>query len=240
MITLGYQGEVSLQELEDTAAQSLDNRHLTVQAGENVAAEGQSLKITLPGRETVTTDQVSDLLQTLNQRWPDSSFEQLSLSNVSPAMGSAFLRKSLVAVVFALLLILLYIAFRFKKIGGFTGGMMAVLALANDLMVVFGAFVLLRAPLDGNFIAALLTILGYSINDTVVVYDGPPYPCYHGHYGDRSGCDVHCSGDLWPGQHCNVCIPADAGYDQRCVYFSVHFQLCLGRLERAQKARAFV
>lgn len=86
-------------------------------------------------------------------------------------MGSAFLRKSLVAVVFALLLILLYIAFRFKKIGGFTGGMMAVLALANDLMVVFGAFVLLRAPLDGNFIAALLTILGYSINDTVVVYD---------------------------------------------------------------------
>ena len=135
--------------------------------------------------------------------------------------------KSLVAVVFALLLILLYIAFRFKKIGGFTGGMMAVLALANDLMVVFGAFVLLRAPLDGNFIAALLTILGYSINDTVVVYDrirenrtlmdkktsfaelvdhsvgtvGPPYPCYHGHYGDRSGCDVYCSGAVWPGQH---------------------------------------
>lgn len=171
MITLGYQGEISLQELEETAAQTLGNRHLTVQAGENVAAEGQSLKITLPGRETVTTDQVSDLLQALDQRWPGSSFEQLSLSNVSPAMGSAFLRKSLVAVVFALVLILLYIAFRFKKIGGLTGGMMAVLALANDLMVVFGAFVLLRAPLDGNFIAVMLTILGYSINDTVVVYD---------------------------------------------------------------------
>ena len=49
--------------------------------------------------------------------------------------------------------------------------MMAVLALLNDLMVVFGTFVLLRTPLDGNFIAAMLTILGYSINDTVVVYD---------------------------------------------------------------------
>ena len=48
---------------------------------------------------------------------------------------------------------------------------MAVLALLNDLMVVFGTFVLLRTPLDGNFIAAMLTILGYSINDTVVVYD---------------------------------------------------------------------
>ena len=68
-------------------------------------------------------------------------------------------------------LILLYIALRFKNIGGLTGGMMAVLALLNDLMVVFGTFVLLRTPLDGNFIAAMLTILGYSINDTVVVYD---------------------------------------------------------------------
>ena len=48
---------------------------------------------------------------------------------------------------------------------------MAVLALLNDLMLVFGTFVLLRTALDGNFIAAMLTILGYSINDTVVVYD---------------------------------------------------------------------
>ena len=86
-------------------------------------------------------------------------------------MGTKFLQKSLVAVLFALVLILLYIGFRFQKIGGLTGGMMAVLALLNDLMVVFGTFVLLRTPLDGNFIAAMLTILGYSINDTVVIYD---------------------------------------------------------------------
>ena len=92
-------------------------------------------------------------------RVADNSFAQLSLSNVSAAMGTKFLQKSLVAVVFALVLILAYIAYRFKKIGGLTGGMMAVLALLNDLMVVFGTFVLLRAPLDGNFIAAMLTIL---------------------------------------------------------------------------------
>ena len=66
-------------------------------------------------------------------------------------MGTKFLQKSLVAVVFALVLILLYIALRFKNIGGLTGGMMAVLALVNDLMVVFGTFVLLRTALDGNF-----------------------------------------------------------------------------------------
>ena len=125
----------------------------------------------MPGNETVTTDQVENLLTSLNEQYPDNAFAQLSLSNVSAAMGTKFLQKSLVAVVFSLLLILLYIGFRFKKIGGLTGGLMAVLALLNDLMVVFGTFVLLRTPLDGNFIAAMLTILGYSINDTVVVYD---------------------------------------------------------------------
>ena len=171
MITLSYQGEISTSEVQKTASTALENSGLTLQTGENVATGEQTLKISMPGNETVTTDQVENLLTSLNEQYPDNAFAQLSLSNVSAAMGTKFLQKSLVAVVFSLLLILLYIGFRFKKIGGLTGGLMAVLALLNDLMVVFGTFVLLRTPLDGNFIAAMLTILGYSINDTVVVYD---------------------------------------------------------------------
>ena len=171
MITLSYQGEISTSEVQKTASTALENNGLTLQTGENVATGEQTLKISMPGNETVTTDQVENLLTSLNEQYPDNAFAQLSLSNVSAAMGTKFLQKSLVAVVFSLLLILLYIGFRFKKIGGLTGGLMAVLALLNDLMVVFGTFVLLRTALDGNFIAAMLTILGYSINDTVVVYD---------------------------------------------------------------------
>ena len=158
MITLSYEGEFTTADVQKTASAALGSKDLTLQTGENVATGEQTLKISMPGNETVTTD-------------PDNGFVQLSLSNVSAAMGTKFLQKSLVAVLFALVLILLYIGFRFQKIGGLTGGMMAVLALLNDLMVVFGTFVLLRTPLDGNFIAAMLTILGYSINDTVVVYD---------------------------------------------------------------------
>ena len=171
MITLSYDGSFEMAQVQQTASDALENTGLTLQAGENVATGDQTLKISMPGTETVTTDQVEALLDSLNETYPDNNFAQLSLSNVSAAMGTKFLQKSLVAVVFALVLILLYIALRFKNIGGLTGGMMAVLALVNDLMVVFGTFVLLRTPLDGNFIAAMLTILGYSINDTVVVYD---------------------------------------------------------------------
>ena len=171
MITLSYEGNFTTSEVRKTASAALGSNDLTLQTGENVATGEQTLKISMPGNETVTTEQVETLLDSLNETYPDNAFAQLSLSNVSAAMGTKFLQKSLVAVVFALVLILLYIGVRFKKIGGLTGGMMAVLALLNDLMVVFGTFVLLRTPLDGNFIAAMLTILGYSINDTVVVYD---------------------------------------------------------------------
>ena len=171
MITLSYEGTITLNDVRDTAAVALENNGLTLQTGVNAATGEQTLKIAMPGTDTVTTDQVGALLDNLNTDYPDNSFEQLSLSNVSPSMGKKFLQKSLVAVVFALVLILLYIAYRFRKIGGWAGGLTAVLALLNDLMIVFGTFVLLRAPLDGNFIAAMLTILGYSINDTVVVYD---------------------------------------------------------------------
>ena len=171
MITLRYEDSFALSDVQATAAEALGSKDLTLQTGENVATGEQTLKISLPGTETVTTDEVQTLLDSLNEQYPENAFAQLSLSNVSAAMGTKFLQKSLVAVVFALAVILLYIAFRFKNIGGLTGGMMAVLALLNDLMVVFGTFVLLRTPLDGNFIAAMLTILGYSINDTVVVND---------------------------------------------------------------------
>ena len=171
MITLSYDGSFEMAQVQQTASDALENTGLTLQTGENVATGDQTLKISMPGTETVTTDQVEALLDSLNETYPDNNFAQLSLSNVSAAMGTKFLQKSLVAVVFALVLILVYIALRFKNIGGLTGGMMAVRALVNDLMVVFGTFVLLRTPLDGNFIAAMLTILGYSINDTVVVYD---------------------------------------------------------------------
>ena len=90
---------------------------------------------------------------------------------MDPTIGKEFFAKSIVAVVAASLLILVYIAVRFKKIGGWPAGSMAVVALVHDLIVVYGVFVVMRIPLNGNFIAALLTILGYSINDTVVIYD---------------------------------------------------------------------
>jgi preprotein translocase SecF subunit len=64
-----------------------------------------------------------------------------------------------------------YIGVRFRKISGWSAGITAVIALTHDLIIVFAVFLLLRIPLNANFIAVCLTILGYSLNDTIVIYD---------------------------------------------------------------------
>ena len=170
MVTLAYQGEADLNALKSTISGELNQSNLTLQTGSDISGS-QTLTVTLPGSQTLTTEQLDNLLTTLNEQFPDNAFTQNEVSNVDATIGKEFLLKSVVALVAACVLIMLYVAYRFRRIGGFKAGATAVVALLHDLFVVFGVFVILRIPLNGNFIAAMLTILGYSINDTVVIYD---------------------------------------------------------------------
>ena len=170
MVTLAYQGEADLNALKSTISNELNQSNLTLQTGSDISGS-QTLTVTLPGSQTLTTEQLDNLLTTLNEQFPDNAFTQNEVSNVNATIGKEFLLKSVVALVAACVLIMLYVAYRFRRIGGFKAGATAVVALLHDLFVVFGVFVILRIPLNGNFIAAMLTILGYSINDTVVIYD---------------------------------------------------------------------
>ena len=170
MLTLGYQGTVDLNELEDTIGTAVGQSDLTLQTGTDITGN-QTLTVTMPGSENMTTDELASLLSTLNEQYPNNAFTENEINNVNPTIGREFLLKSVVAVATACLLILIYVAYRFRKVGGLEGGATAIVALLHDMLIVYGVFVLLRIPLNGNFIAAMLTILGYSINDTVVIYD---------------------------------------------------------------------
>ena len=170
MITLAYEGDVDLNDLKSAIGSELGKSDLTLQTGSDISGN-QTLTVTLPGSDTLTTEQLDNLLASMNEQYPDNNFAQNEVSNVDATIGNEFLLKSAVALVAACVLILLYVAYRFRKIGGLKAGSTAIVALLHDMFVVFGVFVILRIPLNGNFIAALLTILGYSINDTVVIYD---------------------------------------------------------------------
>lgn len=98
------------------------------------------------------TEEVSDLV---------------ACDNVDPVMGNDLRDAAIVAAGLAILLMLVYIAIRFDV----RSGIAAIVALLHDVLVVMGAYVVLQIPLNMTFIAVVLTILGYSINATIVIFD---------------------------------------------------------------------
>ena len=77
----------------------------------------------------------------------------------------------MVAIILASLFMVIYVAFRFKKIGGWTAGASGIIAIIHDCLVVYFTFVIFRYPIDDNFIAVVLAIIGYSLNSTIVIFD---------------------------------------------------------------------
>lgn len=91
----------------------------------------------------------------------------LAVDNVDPVMSNDLRNAAVTAAFVAILLMLLYITVRFD----FRSGIAAVIALLHDVLVMLSAYVLLQIPINMTFIAAILTILGYSINATIVIFD---------------------------------------------------------------------
>jgi SecD/SecF fusion protein len=93
--------------------------------------------------------------------------EELRDEFIGPTVGAELRRKALIALGIALLVQLGYLAVRFR----WTFGAAAVIAMFHDVAILLGLFAWLGKPLDGVFLAALLTVIGYSVNDSVVVFD---------------------------------------------------------------------
>lgn len=168
--TYSYTGEVDPAGFEKTVEQTL-GQAATVQQQENSATGQTNLVVSLTQSSGLTTESQTELLKTLQETYPDNSITAEDVNNVDPVLGREFFKKCIVAVIFASVIMVVYIGFRFRKIGGASAGIVAVIALLHDILISFGIFVLLGFPINDNFIAVVLTILGYSINDTIVVYD---------------------------------------------------------------------
>ncbi len=84
-----------------------------------------------------------------------------------PLMGKEIKRKALLSTTIAVIAMLIYITIRFE----FKFGLSAILALVHDILIMLSFYLIFRIPVDSSFIAAILTILGYSINDTIVIFD---------------------------------------------------------------------
>jgi preprotein translocase subunit SecF len=106
-----------------------------------------------------------ELLELLRAQVP--GVEWLGAEFVSPQVGEELAEQGGLALLFALLLILAYVSFRFQ----WKFSMGAVAALAHDVIITLGIFALFQIPVDLAVLAALLAVIGYSLNDTIVIFD---------------------------------------------------------------------
>jgi preprotein translocase subunit SecF len=121
------------------------------------------------GKLTIAT---TPLAQAEYQAAKPQDVTELSFDTVGPSLGAELIKKTVTGILLAAILILLYVAYRFKN---FKFGASAILAMLHDSLVLLGAFSLLGhfrgVEVDTLFVTALLTILSFSVHDTIVVYD---------------------------------------------------------------------
>ena len=113
-------------------------------------------------------DTASNIITKFRESFSGNPSEILRVEKVGPSIGRHLRKSASLAVLWSLIGILLYVAFRFKKVGFAVAG---VAALFHDVFVTMGFLALTGRELNLTIVAALLTIAGYSINDTIVIYD---------------------------------------------------------------------
>ena len=170
IIEYNYTGSIDTDAVASKVKDTIGET-VTVTTGENMADGSKTVKLTFASKAGISSEKQLKVKEALTTSFKDNELKLLNSTDVAASNGKEFFLKCMVAVLFAALVMVIYIGFRFKKIGGISAGLMSVVALIHDMIMVYGAFVVFGFSIDSNFMAVLLTILGYSINATIIIYD---------------------------------------------------------------------
>lgn len=148
---------IDIEEVEQTFSD------LGVEAS-SLVPSGENNELAVARFDTVLSDtEITEIQQTFNEKY---GFDP-GISVVSPIVGEELVKNAVYAVAIAAVFIIIYVAFRFELIFGVT----AVLALLHDVLIMLFAFSITQIEFDITIVSAILTIIGYSINNTIVIFD---------------------------------------------------------------------
>ncbi len=128
--------------------------------------------------KTLSNDQRQKIVDTLTKQYPGAT--ESAFESFGPTLGAELFRRAITAIILVLLAIIIYISWAFRKVSigpvkAWVYGLSAVIALAHDVLIVVGIFSILghfaKIEVDSLFVTALLTVLGFSVHDTIVVFD---------------------------------------------------------------------
>lgn len=157
-IEMGKNFNQQVKEEADTIIKKYDSQALTYIANET------QLEIK---SNNLNSDSISKMFNELKGKYKLEEKALLSQNNVGPSVGNELKKKTVNALLVATAAMLIYVGFRFE----IKFGISAILALVHDVLVTIGVYAIFQIPVNSPFIAAMLTIIGYSINDTIVIFD---------------------------------------------------------------------
>jgi preprotein translocase subunit SecF len=169
-IAYSYTDEIKEADVKKVIDEKLDKAYTFTQST-SLAGDTKTFEIALSGKNAISAETQEALTKTLSDSFKDNKIEIYNSNSVSPTIAGSFFAKSLVAVLITAILVIIYVGWRFRKIGGVTAAITALCALVFDVLVSFFICVIFGLQIDSNYIAVVLTIFGYSLNDTIVIYD---------------------------------------------------------------------
>jgi len=160
--------------------EQIQNTEYQMYRAKKITAE--SLGLTGEGTENLDisiADDLSQIPEQFKEKVPWASFEEQKFDSIGPIIGQELQQKAVYDVIIVLLAIIAYIAYAFRKVSkpveSYKYGAAAIIALIHDLLIIIGVFAVLghflNVQIDSYFVTALLTILGFSVHDTIVTFD---------------------------------------------------------------------
>ena len=198
-MTYTYEGDIKTSDVSNTVSDSIGDK-CTVTLGENTGNAGKTVEIKFSSTKGISDDKQNTLKTALEKDFPDNNIEVYESNDVAASSGMNFFFKCLAACALAMVITIIYIGFRFKKIGGISAGVFSVVALAHDMCMVYGCFVICRCK-----------PLYYTDNGTFY-----PYNCYNSSCYGYSLYRLHnLRSNIYP----ELCFPTYHRYDIRCLFF---------------------
>ena len=159
-VSLSFEKKIDLAEVRSIATAAGVN-DLNLSYTQQIGSDREVLRLTTP------FDLSDALVTALQTARPDAGFALVGESRIGPSVGAEIQANAAWAVFWSLVLILIYVAFRFE----FGYGIGAVVSTIHDVIITIGIFVLLGRQFNASMVAAILLIMGYSLNDTIVIFD---------------------------------------------------------------------
>ncbi len=166
-----YDTDKAVKIVKDTIGKTATVLKSNTYNAEDTSKKIYLMMLDIASQDTLDQTQRSQVLTAIKKEFNIGDNANVNVNSIAPFIGDEIRKNALLAVFWASLIIIVYVWIRFKVMSGLSAGVMAIVALLHDILIMCSIYFVFKIPINDSFVAAILTVIGYSMNDTVIIYD---------------------------------------------------------------------